>query len=91
MKSIFICYQKTERGEAFGYAIDEEGYCLAQHYCSSPLWVPHDMGVTSRWKHDIYGSHYPDGYELKWHGEGFPPHTRLKEETAAEIDPAASE
>lgn len=47
-----------------GFAMAEDGTGLAQHWSSSKLWVKHDMGLTSRKKHDAYEEHYPNGYEL---------------------------
>lgn len=41
---------------------------LAQHACSSPLYVPHDMGVTSDWKHDFYDEFFPDGWDIEYCG-----------------------
>lgn len=45
-------------------AISEDGHFLAGHICSDHAWIPHDMGITSDWKHDAYKAKYPDGYEL---------------------------
>ena len=52
----------TPGGDVFGYALAEDGKCLAQHLSSSVSFSKHDMGLTSDWKHE----HYPDGYELEW-------------------------
>ena len=45
-------------------ALAEDGHFLAAHICSDHGWIPHDMGITSDWKHDSYQVHYPEGYEL---------------------------
>lgn len=47
-------------------ALSEDGYFLAQHLCSHPSFGPHDIGVTSDWKHEIYRAHYPEGFEVVW-------------------------
>ena len=58
--------------DVVGYALAEDGQCLAQHLSSNVAWSQHDMGLTSDWKHDVYAEHYPDGYELEWVDD---PHT----------------
>jgi len=47
-------------------ALSEDGDVLAGHVCSSPSWGPHDMGVTSDWKHETYRAAYPDGFHVEW-------------------------
>lgn len=47
-------------------AISEDGVFLAGHVCSHPGFGPHDIGVTSDWKHDTYAKYYPDGFEVVW-------------------------
>lgn len=47
-------------------ALSEDGVFLAGHICSHPAYGPHDMGVTSDWKHETYRKYYPDGYEVVW-------------------------
>lgn len=47
-------------------ALHEDGNCLAGHACSAPCWGPHDMGVTSDWKHETYWKFYPEGFVLEW-------------------------
>ena len=44
----------------------EDGDHLASHICSHPGFGPHDLGVTSDWKHDIYQKKYPGGFEVVW-------------------------
>jgi hypothetical protein len=45
-------------------AIAEDGHVLAGHACSDHGFIAHDMGVTSKRKHDKYDAHYPEGWEL---------------------------
>ncbi len=47
-------------------ALAEDGTCLAGHLSSSIGFAKHDIGITSKWKHEIYEKHYPNGYELVW-------------------------
>ncbi len=47
-------------------SITEDGVCLASHCCSHPCYGPHDIGVTSDWKHDTYAKYYPDGFTVEW-------------------------
>tara|TARA_Y100000034_G_C6778075_1_gene347547 strand:- start:49 stop:438 length:390 start_codon:yes stop_codon:yes gene_type:complete len=47
-------------------ALSEDGHFLAGHVCSDHGFIPHDMGMTSDWKHDDYNKHYPDGWELEY-------------------------
>lgn len=50
-------------------AIGEDGVFLASHVCSSEGFMPHDLGVTSNWKHEIYDKHFGAG---KWEIEFIP-------------------
>ena len=52
--------------DVMGYALAEDGHCIASHLSSNETWSKHDMGLTSDWKHDHYAKEYPDGYELEW-------------------------
>lgn len=61
---IFIVAQPYGNGEYLGQALTEDGVGLCSHLCSHLMWVKHDMGLNSRWKHEYYKSHYPEGYEL---------------------------
>lgn len=47
-------------------AIDETGRVLAQHACSAAGYGPHDMGVTSKWKHEFYDAAHPGGWTIEW-------------------------
>lgn len=53
-------------GDVVGYALCEDGHCLARHFSSGVDWSKHDMGITSDWKHNIYKEHCPEGYDLEW-------------------------
>lgn len=56
-------------GDTMGYAINvDPKKVIVTHYSSGINWTQHDMGITSDWKHDIYQTLYPDGYELVWLG-----------------------
>ena len=55
-------------GDWLGCAFIEGKGCLCSHSCSSEGWVPHDMGVTSDWKHDVYDKHCPGGWEIDYRG-----------------------
>lgn len=62
-------YAFCDGGKPGGYrcdALSEDGVFLAGHICSSPAFGPHDMGVTSDWKHEMYRQYYPDGFEVLW-------------------------
>ncbi len=67
-KNIYIAYfPMTDKGIEYdvqGFALCEDGTGLASHWCSSKYYIPHDMGITSDWKHDTYDEHCPDGYDL---------------------------
>lgn len=52
--------------EVIGYALCEDGHCLASHLSSGKGWFMHDMGYESNWHHDVYKEHCPEGYELIW-------------------------
>lgn len=53
-------------GDVMGYALAEDGACLAMHLSSNASFSKHDMGLTSDWKHEIYEKYYPLGFELVW-------------------------
>lgn len=55
-------------GDVIGYSVNDKGEQIASHWSSGVNWSKHDMGVTSDWKHDIYKSLYPDGYEIVYIG-----------------------
>lgn len=55
----------TPGGDVIGYALSEDGKCLASHLSSSVDFSKHDMGLTSNWKHEYY-KEYDQNYELEW-------------------------
>jgi len=52
--------------DVVGFALAEDGFCLASHLSSSISFSKHDMGLTGNWKHDVYAEYYPNGFELVW-------------------------
>lgn len=73
----FSCYglirDAEPCGDVVGYAVDrmtldKKMSVIANHCSSGETWCKHDMGITSNWKHDIYGAEHPNGYELIWLG-----------------------
>jgi len=80
-------------GDVIGYALAEDGKCLASHLSSDEWYSKHDMGLTSDWKHKLYAEHYPEGYTLEWikekdldNHEGFKEAFALNKKLEAEID-----
>lgn len=66
---IYISYTRVSgsKTDVIGFAVDEDGRSLGNHYCSGPEYVQHDMGVTSSWKHDHYDRVFgKDNWEVKW-------------------------
>lgn len=59
-------HDSTVGGDVIGYALADDGECLAMHMSSNVSWSKHDMGLTSDWKHENYKKNFPDGYELEW-------------------------
>lgn len=53
-------------GDVIGYAMLEDGRAIASHLSSNEEFSKHDMGYTSRWKHDIYKGYCPEGFQLVW-------------------------
>lgn len=48
-------------------AIADDGHILAQHICSHESFMPHDLGITSTWKHENYNAHFGENnWELEW-------------------------
>ena len=68
MNKIYLfCEPSDAFGHGFaGYALAEDGTGICGHFSSSIAFSKHDLGLTSDWKHDLYASHYPDGYDLEW-------------------------
>lgn len=48
------------------YAMAEDGEILAGHVCSHVGFIPGDMGLNSKNKHEFYMGKYPEGFELKY-------------------------
>lgn len=63
---IFCFSNVVGGGEGLAYAIAEDGTVLASHFCSSEMYVPHDLGIIEGCRHEAYKQHYPDGYELEF-------------------------
>ncbi len=51
-----VVQDAEETGDTCGYALAEDGDYLCSHLSSGLSWSKHDMGLTSNWKHDIYGN-----------------------------------
>lgn len=68
MKPKIYCWVNSGRGTDWQVvmAMAEDGHCLASHVSSCEAWAKHDIGYSSKWKHEAYAKHYPDGYELEW-------------------------
>lgn len=77
LPKIFLFVQASyPNGDVVGAALAEDGAFLAQHLSSNRIWLKHELGLNSRWKHGAYATHYPNGYEL----------VDLTELTDAELD-----
>lgn len=61
---IFVFCNSCSPGWHSAIALAEDGTALAGHICSAHGWIPHDMGLTSDWKHEVYKKHYPEGWGL---------------------------
>jgi hypothetical protein len=88
LPKIFVYHQPSSWGsDVIGYALAEDGGCLAVHLSSNGTWSKQDM-IDSGWKDKDYKKHYPDGYELVWldgnpSGEAFEKAFALNQERAA--------
>ena len=67
MHKIF-CFNNGGSNECYhAMAMADDGHVLAQHICSDPSFMPHDLGITSDWKHESYNEHFgEDKWELEW-------------------------
>lgn len=64
---IFIFNNGGSRQWYEAAALADDGVFVAGHVCSGPGWMPHDMGITSDWKHEDYDKHFGAGnWELEW-------------------------
>lgn len=61
---IFAFLNGGSRGFYSCVGIAQDGEVLAGHCCSDEYYTPHDLGVTSDWKHDEYRKKYPDGFQV---------------------------
>jgi len=67
MKKIYCFNNGGSIGWMNAVAIAEDGTCVAQHGCSSEVFMKHDLGITTNRKHDNYDAHYGEGnWELEW-------------------------
>jgi hypothetical protein len=58
-----------EQINAMGYivtSVADDGNVLASHCSSSESYAKHDIGINSKWKHDLYDKHFPNGWEIEW-------------------------
>lgn len=54
-------------GDVQAFALAEDGEVVGGHYCSSPNFAKHDMGLHDSARHKPgYALKYPDGFELIW-------------------------
>lgn len=63
---IFVFLNGGSRGLYHCVGIAEDGEVLAGHGCSHEGFVPHDLGVTSDWKHVEYRKKYPKGFRVEY-------------------------
>lgn len=68
-KIFLFCHAMAASSDVMGYALAEDGECLASHWSSSPGFSQHDLGYTSDWQHENYKTHYPNGFDLEWINE----------------------
>lgn len=67
MTKIYVfCNGTFNTGDLIGVAIADDGSFLASHLSSNDYYVKFDMGVGSDRKHDVYRTHYPQGYQLEF-------------------------
>ena len=66
-KNILILLSAQGWGEhdVIGYALAEDGTGLASHLSGNKDFSKHDMGLTSKWKHESYEA-LSRGFELEW-------------------------
>lgn len=66
-KRIFAFVGGALGQDVVGYAVSEDGYCLASHVSSNEGWAKHDLGLESNRKHDAYNSHFgASQWEIEW-------------------------
>lgn len=68
MKHKIYCFVERQDadGEVYCVAVSDDGHLLAAHISSNESWLPHDLGITSSWKHAHYDAHFGAGnWELE--------------------------
>ena len=67
MHKIYCFNNGGKPGWMNAVAIADDGHVLARHVCSGEGFMPHDLGITSNWKHENYDAHFGEGnWELEW-------------------------
>jgi hypothetical protein len=67
MHKIFCFNNGGSRDWLHAVAIADDGHVLGQHICSHESFMPHDLGLTSDWKHENYNAHFGVGnWQLEW-------------------------
>ncbi len=68
MKKIYLACFSTgwDSGDVMGYALTEDGHCIARHISRNKLFSQHDMGFTSNLNSDTYEKYCGPEYELEW-------------------------
>jgi hypothetical protein len=65
--TIFCFNNGGSPGFLSAIAIGDDGVVVAGHCCSNEYYMPHDLGITSDWKHDNYDAQYGEGnWKLEW-------------------------
>ena len=65
MKIYLACFEGgMKSGDVLGYALAEDGTCIASHLSSNEAFSKHDMGLTGNWKHDTYAKNCPDSFKI---------------------------
>lgn len=69
MPKIYLYCIHGKQKQFYGFALAEDGNCLAEHLSSTIEFSKSDMGLyDDDWsgKREKYAKHYPNGYELEW-------------------------
>ena len=67
MHKIYAFNNGGSRGWMSAVAIADDGRGVAGHICSDEYFMPHDLGVTSDWKHENYDKYFGAGnWEIEW-------------------------
>jgi len=52
-------------------ALAEDGRIIASNVCNTEEDMPHDLGITSTWKHNIYNEYFgKNNWQLEWIDDG---------------------